>query len=238
MAEPERLAVSLQDLDRFYTILDRLKKLPGQGSPLRDLFRGLPPRGVYFFFESGESRATGGDHPRVVRVGTHAVSVGSKSTLRGRLKQHGGTRSGGGNHRGSIFRLHVGAALLARDRQTIASWGRGSSRPSDLSESAREDERTYEGRVSKHLGAMPVCWVDVPDEPSAQSERAVIERNAIALLSNRFKPFDPPSHQWLGTFSPRSEIRESGLWNLNYVQDACDPAFLDVFERRAEKMAG
>src|ERR1043166_7895880 len=105
------------NLERFYSLIARLGDAPGQGQALRELVprSSLPKRGVYFFCEPGESWSGKSGDQRVVRVGTHAVSAGSKSTLRGRLKQHLGTRSGGGNHRGSIFRLHVGAALLARD---------------------------------------------------------------------------------------------------------------------------
>jgi hypothetical protein len=35
--------------------------------------------------------------------------------------------------------------------------------------------------------------------------------NAIALLSNKLKPIDPPSSDWLGLHSGRQEVRESGL---------------------------
>jgi hypothetical protein len=67
---------------------------------------------VYFFFEDGEVRADGG--LRLVRVGTHALTATSKATLWGRLRQNrgqvGGRSPGGGNHRGSVFRRHVGAA--------------------------------------------------------------------------------------------------------------------------------
>ena len=42
-------------------------------------------------------------------------SQGSTSTLPGRLRQHRGvTSSGGGNHRGSVFRQHVGRCLAVR----------------------------------------------------------------------------------------------------------------------------
>ena len=75
-----------------------------------------PPRGVYFFHESGEARSGTGGGPRVVRVGTHGLKSGSGSTLWDRLSQHrGSSRSGRGNHRGSIFRLIVGIALAKRN---------------------------------------------------------------------------------------------------------------------------
>ena len=62
---------------------------------------------------------------RVVRIGTHALAAcGSRSTLRQRLGQHRGGASGRGNHRGSIFRLLVGQALLTRGGlPPCPSWG-------------------------------------------------------------------------------------------------------------------
>ena len=78
--------------------------------------------------------------------------------------------------------------------------------------------------------AMSVLWIDVPDKPGSQSDRAFIERNAIALLSNQFARIDGASESWLGRFSPRREIRDSGLWNLKYVADVCDPTFLEKLE--------
>ena len=73
--------------------------------------------------------------PRVVRVGTHGLRP-SHSTLWGRLSQHkgsvGGGMPGGGNHRGSVFRLHVGSALLQTSdwsEAIRASWSVGSNRP-------------------------------------------------------------------------------------------------------------
>lgn len=84
---------------------------------------------------------------------------------------------------------------------------------------------------------MPVLWIDVPDDPGRGSARASLERNAIALLSNRLSPLDRPSGGWLGHFSPREEIRGSGLWNLNYVMDTYDAGFLDKFESFVELTA-
>ena len=221
-------------LKRFYSLVARLADATGQGRSLRELGgrSSLPERGVYFFSEPGEFRAAKPGVIRVVRVGTHAVSTGSKSTLRGRLKQHLGTRAGGGNHRGSIFRLHLGAALLARAGAPLTTWGVGSSAPPALTnnEAARAAEAACEKQVSEYIGGMSVFWVDVADEAGPRSERSFIERNAIALLSNRFAPIDSASSGWLGRFSPRREIRDSALWNVNYVAEVCDSSFLDRLE--------
>lgn len=229
------------DLDRFYSLIARLAEMPSQGRPLRELpaRSSIPGRGVYFFLEPGEYRSANPAVSRIVRVGTHAVSSGSKSTLRDRLKAHLGTRIGGGNHRGSIFRLHVGTALLARDEVSLTTWGVGSSAPSALrnSKTARDAEVAWENRVSEHIGSMPVLWVDVCDEPGPNSARAFIEKNAIALLSNQFAPIDSASGSWLGRCSPRHEIRDCALWNLNYVREVYDPLFLDKFESFVMQMS-
>lgn len=217
------------DLARFYGLMRELESKPGQGGPLGEYSgrSGLPHRGVYFFREPGEHRRQQPGTGRIVRIGTHAVSAGSKSSLWGRLRAHRGGRDGGGNHRGSIFRLHVGAALLHRDREQlgeIPTWASGSSAP----RAVRDDEAGHERRVSAHIGTMSILWVPISDEPGPQSDRSYIERNAIALLSSQLSPADTPSADWLGLHSPRPEIRESGLWNLNYVQERYDRAFLDV----------
>lgn len=223
---------STADLERFYEILNRLDRTALQGQLLGSYTgrSGLPNRGVYFFREPGQHRSGDARAPRIVRVGTHAVSRNSKSKLWGRLRAHRGDRSGGGNHRGSVFRLHVGAALLERDSHLIAAvptWASGQSAP----RSVRDGEREHEARVSAHICSMSIVWTDISDEPGPESLRSYIERNSIALLSNQLKPHDPPSPAWLGLHSPREAIRLSGLWNLNYVDDAYDPAFLDELER-------
>jgi hypothetical protein len=230
------------DVDRFYELLGRLKSSGVQGRRLSS-YRGVtcfPGRGVYFFLEEGETRATKPEQPRVVRVGTHAVSAGSKSKLWGRLRTHLGTPFGNGNHRGSIFRRHVGSALLVREGVALPTWGDGSVQPPALreDEAAQAMERLWEGRVSEYLGALPVLWVDVPDEPGRSSERAIIEQNAIALLSNRLDPCEPASMTWLGRCSLADEIRRSGLWNVQHVGVAYDAGFFGLLERAVDRTLG
>ena len=116
----------IEDLQRFYGILEELESSLGRMCRLADCDGRMewPERGVYFFFENGEYRSDSGDGLRVVRVGTHALSATSKTTIWNRLSQHKGTvRDGTGNHRGSIFRLLAGAAIKAQGRlQEPASW--------------------------------------------------------------------------------------------------------------------
>jgi hypothetical protein len=186
---------------------------------------------------TGEVREDGATF-RVVRVETHAVSIGSKTIRWNRLAQHRGQVSGarGGNHRGSIFRLLIGEAVLASGRyasKDFSSWGKGSS----ASRAVRDAEQTLETVVSAYIGRMPFLWVAVDDNPSRESDRQTIERNAIALLSNRNRePIDPPSTGWLGLLSPRTAVRESGLWNIRHVEDRANPGFLDLLGKCASGM--
>jgi len=165
------------DLDRFYGLLDGLRARCGGERMLAacDGRTGWPPRGVYFFFEAGEYRADGVT-PRVVRVGTHGLRP-SKSTLWDRLSQHRGTaagaRAGGGNHRGSIFRRHVGSALLATGdwpQEIRDSWGVGQSAPPGVC----RVEHPLECAVSAYIGAMPFLWLEVDDAPSTSSEQRAL----------------------------------------------------------------
>jgi hypothetical protein len=92
-------------------------------------------------------------------------------------------------------------------------------------------EAPVEQAVSAYLGTLPFLWVSVDDEPSPNSQRGFIERNAIGLLSNYGRAvLDPPSAGWLGHFSNRSRVRSSGLWNRQHVDETYDPTFLDTLE--------
>lgn len=191
-----------------------------------------PHRGVYFFFEEGEFRENGHEL-RVIRVGTHAVSGGSKSKIWDRLRGHKGTNAGGGNHRGSIFRLHVGSALIKRQGIECVTWGAGAVARQDV----RALEHPVEVKVSQEIGAMPFVWVEAEDAPGPNSVRAYIERNAIALLSNTGKePIDPPSKHWLGLAADHAVVGQSGLWNVNHVEGAYDPKFICIFAELAGRI--
>ena len=169
---------------------------------------------------------------RVTRIGTHAVSKGSKSTLWRRLATHRGTEAGGGSHRSSIFRLHIGKALIMQSQRNldVRTWGQGQH----ASKKIRAAEEPLERQVSAYMRKVSVLWVNVPDEPSAASDRAFIERRTIALLSNSSYNHDKASENWLGNFSAKSEIRTSGLWNVNHVGEPFDKRVLQVLERYIE----
>src|SRR5437773_8838436 len=58
--------------------------------------------------------------------------------------------------------------------------------------------RSPEQSVSYHLAHMPFLWLNIDDSPGHKSLRGMLERNAIALLSNYQRmPLDPPTPSWL-----------------------------------------
>ena len=238
------MANRLADTHRFYELLGRLQNRLGRPRRLVGCTGRLswPRRGLYFFCEAGEERSGSGVGLRIVRIGTHGLIAGSRSTLWGRLSQHRGTSRGSGNHRGSIFRLLVGIAMARQQGIALPpSWGVGGD-PGAAARRLGLDradvklvEADLEMLVGRYIGDMPFLWLGVEDEPGPASQRGLIERNAIALLSGyREHAPDPPSTDWLGHLSDRERVRGSGLWNNNHVDEDYARSFLDVLARRVD----
>lgn len=236
----------LSDLREFYDQLQQLEERLGGKRTLGESDGRMtwPDRGVCFFFEPGEKRSTSGAGLRVVRVGTHALTPGSQSTLWQRLRKHRGTLRGqypgGGNHRVSVFRLHVGTALIARHNLSglgAETWGTGSS----ADQQTRADEYDLERRVSGHIREMPFLWLGIDDEAGPDSLREYVRRNVVGMLSNytaHSRPIDPPSEDWLGRWSANEYVRNSGLWNVHHVGADYDPRFLIWLESAIESCSG
>ncbi|CPR19093.1 conserved protein of unknown function [Candidatus Filomicrobium marinum] len=210
----------VEAMRELYQAIDKRRRTGGMFTLSELGMKKLPVRGVYIFIDKSERNFLG-RRGRIVRIGTHAVSEGSKSTLRNRLRNHAGLRDGTGNHRGSIFRLHVGRAVLERENASAAlpSWGEGQDAPIHV----RAHEVSMEQLVSDYLKKLEVLVLDIDDTPSKHSLRAIVERQLIALCSESLIPIDRPSKAWLGLSSPMRLIAESGLWNLRDVGRAYDP---------------
>lgn len=159
----------------------------------------LPQNGIYFFYEGDELCSHTGK-PRIVRVGIH----GERATLRKRLRQHYGL-----NREGSVFRKHIGSALLKKkgfpdDR--IAEWNRGRKSPFWGYFKDTEDE------ISELLRAKFFFRIVAVDDTD---ERKALEEKLIASLAAC--PQCRPTEGWLGHLAWSEKVRGSGLWNSNYV---------------------
>lgn len=158
------------------------------------------------------------------------MSAGSKSTLWQRLRAHRGLDSGGGSHRSSIFRLHVGNCIRSRDGIGPSTWAVGDSAAKEI----REAETQLEELVSEYIGKLRVAILPINDQPGPDSDRSFIEMNSIGLLTN--EPIvDLPSASWLGGLSPVKQISASGLWNINYVGTDFHPRLLETLERTIDR---
>jgi len=158
--------------------------------------RELPRNGIYFFFEKSEK--VDQKVERIVRVGTHKAD----ERFRGRIRQHYGNRNSlMGNGNASVFRKHIGGALLRRDKlhdERLGEW-------------LKQGGRTFpeiEARVSGCLrNTFTFCCFPV----EGQAERLLLERGLIALLAKH--PLGRPSADWLGKYAHEQKIGRSGLWN-------------------------
>lgn len=228
-----------EDLDRFYDLLAALDQRVGGARRLTDCtgYLDWPDRGVYFLLEPGETHTPG--QYRVTRVGTHAVSAGSSTSLWDRLTQHVGTGSRsadhphGGAHRGSVYRKRVGEALIENHalHDNYPDWDKRWSSIERDRDVVRDEEYLLERRVSAYIREQFVLWVAIDDEPGTDSDRAFVEQNAIALLSNVGRStIDARADDWLGHHSRSRRIRQSGLWNVAHTEKSYDPDFLGRLE--------
>jgi hypothetical protein len=220
---------TVRDLDRLYDMLS-IAELREQHMRVFGSCSGSakwPRRGLYIFYDPRHRRMFKPNAVKIIRIGTHAVSQGSASSLWQRLKNHKGQQDGSGNHRGSIFRLHVGGALMTTRSIICPSWGVGMSAIEDI----RTKENDLEITVSKYLASLQVVALDINDEPSKISDRAYLEQNMIALLSGRAGPVEIADESWLGYHCRNKAVCKASLWNVDYTELDYDPIFLDVVEK-------
>jgi hypothetical protein len=141
------------------------------------------------------------------------------------------------------MRLLVGVALRKRSAMDhIDTWGVGQSSTKAAvklgvsSSELCEREHVLESAVSQYIRAMPFLWLNVDDAPDPKTDRSLIERNSIGLLSNyQQTPIDRPSDNWLGAYCDRERVQRSGLWNNNYVEEGYDHEFLAALDRYVDR---
>ena len=179
----------------------------------------IPFNGIYIIFEKGEI-SHGVD--RIVRIGTHT----GNNQLRSRLFQHFINE----NKDRSIFRKNIGRALLNHDRDDFLKFWE-----LDLTTRIAKDkysdkidffkQKVIEKNVSKYIQdnfSFVVLKIDDKDS------RLILESKIISTVSlcNVCKPSDI----WLGLFSTKEKIRNSGLWLVNelYKSPLEDKDFLEL----------
>jgi hypothetical protein len=164
----------------------------------------IPLNGIYVFFEKGElAHKTN----RIVRIGTHT----GKDQLRSRLKQHFINE----NKDRSIFRKNIGRAILSKEKDPfLKSWEidlttkEAKDKYSNLIDFGKQKE--IEKKVTKYMqDNFSFAVFGVNDK----KKRLELESKIISTISSCKRC--NPSKNWLGLFSPKDKIRESGLWLVN-----------------------
>lgn len=164
----------------------------------------IPANGIYVLFQIAE---LGHEQDRIVRIGTHTGS----DQLRSRLKQHFLIE----NKDRSIFRKNIGRALLnKRNDPFLKHW------EVDLTTRKAKDQyssiidfdyqKQIESKVSRYIKDN---FSFVAFEVEDKTERLGIESKLISTISLCDECC--PSDSWLGNYSPKGKIVESGLWLVN-----------------------
>ena len=179
-------------LNKFYELINKLEKFESIDEFLKS--EQKYSKGVYFFFDPAEKINNG--YNRIIRVGSHGLSGKSNSTLKGRLRQHKGFLNGGGNRRVSVFRRHVGNAIIKKE---------------NFDEKEVQDE-VLEKMISDYINSLPLAVLLFEDDAD---KRRIFEKNSIRILSNCSENFNK---DWLGSFSIDEKISKSGLWNIQHVK--------------------
>jgi hypothetical protein len=121
----------------------------------------------------------------------------SAATLWRRLAQHRGRQPGdvGGPRRShSVFRRHVGTAVIRRDRlgdEVLDDWFHYRHQPL---------EEQIELAVSRYIGVMPFLWLDVPDRTARMTSRRVRSACCHCVPGAPIRPLPAGS---VGTLSRR-----------------------------------
>jgi len=201
---------------------EQLEQLPIIKFPF--ILEQLPENGIYFFYEDGEIWGHGGYKPRIVRIGTH-----KDGNFRSRIKEHflfdeskmnfNATKSA--PHDRSIFRKNIGRALLNKEKDGyLEIW---------------DVDFTYKEKRDKygHLR-------DIQKEKKIESEVTRILRENFSfrfiIVNSQMKRMGAnglessligtvahcklcrPSGNWLGSHSPKKQIKESGLWLVQHLE--------------------
>lgn len=189
-----------------------LNALPAFTEPSRVPFNN----GLYFFYEKGETSRHAPDG-RIVRVGNHPRS---QDSLKRRLRMHYS-----GSKNSSVFRKFLGGAILRRMDPNSPCLqprlGQGHWEKQDMH--ACEDRKPIERQVSQLLKTN--FWFRCI-EIENRDLRNTFEKKLIATIS--LCPICKPSDNWLGKFAYSDNVRNSGLWNSDYVFDQQET--LDNFE--------
>ncbi len=164
----------------------------------------IPDNGLYILFER-EELGHGGD--RIVRIGTHT----GEGQLRSRLYQHFLNE----NKDRSIFRKNIGRAILNKSNDSyLKLWELDLTTRKNKDKYLHMIDLDYQGKiedvVTKYIQEM---FSFVIIEENDKVKRLLLEKRITSDVSNCNEC--KSSKNWLGRYSTKEKIIDSGLWQVN-----------------------
>lgn len=219
---------------------EQLEQLPLIKFPFK--LEQLPENGIYFFYEQGEVWGHGGDKQRIVRIGTHR-----DGNFRSRIAEHylldeskmNFDKNKAKPSDRSIFRKNIGRALLNRKNgKYLPTWEidftikKNREKSLHLRDIRKEIEIESEITATLRKNFSFRCF-----KLGSQTERmgkTGLESSLIGTISHC--KLCKPSNKWLGNYSPKKQIKESGLWlvqhlKANGISERDKKIILDVIKR-------
>jgi len=184
----------------------------------------LPRNGICFFYEDGEIWGHGGNKPRIVRIGTHRGwnfrnRIAEHYLLDDRKMDFSVDKPKPSDR--SVFRLNIGRALLnQRGDEYLQIWNKDFIKKENrvrfgrLRDINKEKEIEFEiTRILRQNFSFRFIELNVQRK---RMDKEGLESALIGTVAhcNLCKP----SFQWLGNYSPKSQIRESGLWLVQHLK--------------------
>lgn len=181
----------------------------------------LPPSGIYFFYEEGEMWGHGSEKLRIVCIGTHRGN-----NFRNRISEHflinekkmDFDKNKPKPADRSIFRKNIGRALLNKNKHPyLKIWGIDFLPKNNRVkyESLRDIEKSIERQITEILrNKFFFRFIIIEDEDERIGSKG-LESKLIGTVSRCTKC--KQSTDWLGNYSPKKQIRKSGLWLTQHL---------------------
>jgi len=215
-----RWVVGVSELCKW--LHEQLEQLPLVEFPFA--LNRLPRNGIYFFYETGENWGHGDNRPRIVRVGTH-----KDGNFRSRIAEHFLFDESKMNfnslkpapHERSIFRKNIGRALLKkREDEYLQTWEIDfTSREKRVKLGHLRDiqkEKELETKITEILRLnFSFRFIELNVQAQRMGAKG-LESSLIGTLAHC--KLCRPSNTWLGSHSPKEEIRKSGLWQVQHLK--------------------
>ncbi|MDP1813632.1 MAG: hypothetical protein Q8K92_04215 [Leadbetterella sp.] len=185
-------------VNELHKIFNNLEKF---SYPFENRLNLIPENGIYVKFEKGEKH---NEFDRIVRVGTDT----GENNLKKRLIEHFITE----NKNRSIFRKNIGRALLNKENNPyLKYWELDTTSKADKEKNLKLLDLQFEAKMEKEISNyIKTNFLFCVFRVETKEQRLFWESKLISTLAFKTKP----SENWLGNFSTKDKIKQSGLWQV------------------------